>query len=153
MVPSAFVFVDALPLTPHNKIDRQALRRMSPAHETARRFVAPATALEKVIAQIWQDVLEIDRVGVTDGFFELGGHSLLATQVMWRVFETFGVEVPLRRLFDAPTVAEFASALEEAEGASGRLARVAALYEEVRLLPADEVTRQLAESPGGTGDR
>jgi acyl carrier protein len=144
MVPADFVTVEALPLTAHNKIDRQALRRMAPSRDEARRFVEPSTALEQVIAQIWQDVLEAERVGVTDSFFDLGGHSLLATQVMWRVFEVFGVEVPLRRLFDSPTVAEFAAALEQAEGGSGRLARTAALYQTVRQLSADEVTQQLA---------
>lgn len=144
MVPADFVSVDALPLTPHNKIDRQALRRMAPTRDAVRRFVEPSTALEQVIAQIWQEVLEVERVGVTDSFFDLGGHSLLATQVMWRVFEVFGVEVPLRRLFESPTVAEFASALDQAEGRSGRLARAAALYQEVRLLSAEEVTQRLA---------
>ncbi len=97
MVPSAFVFITSLPLTPHNKIDRKALRSISPSDEDGRTVVAPTTALQSTIAHIWREVLEADRVGITDNFFELGGHSLLATQVMWRVFETFKVEVPLRR--------------------------------------------------------
>ena len=92
-------------------------------------------------------MLNVDRVGTTDNFFELGGHSLLATQVMWRVFETFGAEVPLRRLFDAPTVVEFAAALQEADRVPGRVKRIAELYEEVRQLSADEVEQRLAESP------
>ena len=111
------------------------------------RGFAPPGSTPRPIAHIWREVLEADRVGITDNFFELGGHSLLATQVMWRVFETFKVEVPLRRLFDAPTVAEFAAALEQAEGGTGRLMRIAEIHEEVRLLSADEVTERLAESP------
>ncbi len=144
MVPSAFVFVDALPLTAHNKIDRRALASMTPAAGGLRRFVPPATAVESAIAHIWQDVLAIDRVGTTDNFFELGGHSLLATQVMWRVFETFGVEVPLRRLFDAPTVIEFAAALKDADRMPGRVERIAEIYEEVRQLSAEEVEQRLS---------
>jgi amino acid adenylation domain-containing protein len=153
MVPSAFVFVDALPLTPHNKIDRKALRAMAPVSGELRRALAPATPLEKAVAHIWQSVLGIDQLGVTDSFFELGGHSLLATQVMWRVFETFRVELPLRRLFEAPTVTEFVGALEKADGASGRLTRIAEIYEQVRELSPDEVARRLSGRTGLTTSR
>lgn len=149
MVPSAFVFVDRMPLTPHNKVDRRALSALKPVTDGLTRFVAPESPIERVVAQVWQDVLGVDQVGVTDNFFELGGHSLLATQVAWRIFETFGIEVPLRRLFDAPTVTEFAGALVDADGGSGRVQRIAEIYEEVRQLSAEEVERRLQED----GDR
>nr|QEO74826.1 condensation domain-containing protein [uncultured bacterium] len=122
MVPSAFVALDALPLTPNGKIDRRAL----PAAEHLRMeadggYVAARTPTEEVLAGIWSEVLKAKRVSITANFFELGGHSLLATQVASRVREAFGVEVPLRRLFEAPTVEELAAHVEAALGGERRL--------------------------------
>jgi amino acid adenylation domain-containing protein len=112
MVPSAFVFLEALPLTPNGKLDRKAL----PAPELAsgeETYVAPRTPTEEVLAGIWAEVLRLERVGVEESFFQLGGHSLLATRVVSRVREVFAVELPLRALFDGPTVAELAVRVEE----------------------------------------
>ena len=112
MLPSAFVVLDCLPMTPNGKHDRRALR----APETDRpdlpvAFAVPRTVLEAQVAAIWGEVLRLQRVGVYDNFFELGGHSLLATQVISRIRNTFHVEMPLRRLFEAPTVAGLAEYL------------------------------------------
>jgi len=106
MVPSAFIFLDALPLTPNGKVNRKALPVPDQSRpELDRAYVAPRTALEEVVADCWANVLNIERVGVYDDFFELGGHSLLATQVLGRLREIFPVKLPLRAIFEVPTVA------------------------------------------------
>ncbi len=113
MIPSAFVFLDCLPLTPSGKIDRKALpppELSRPELESA--FVAPRTEVEKRLADIWADVLKLEEVGIHDNFFDLGGHSLLATQVISRLRAEFGVELPLRMLFEHPTVASLAERIE-----------------------------------------
>ncbi len=115
MVPSAFVAVDAFPLTPNGKVDLGALPDPDggrPRLDGA--YVSPVGPVEEVVASIWAAVLGIDRVGAQDNFFDLGGHSLLATQVISRVRSAFAVSVPLRPLFEDPTVAGLARAIEAA---------------------------------------
>jgi acyl-coenzyme A synthetase/AMP-(fatty) acid ligase/acyl carrier protein len=112
MVPAAFVELEALPLTPNNKVDRRNLPPPPGERQAEDLYIAPQNELERIIAGIWQDLLQVDRVGVDDNFFELGGHSLLATQVMARVRKVLRVDLPLRTLFDTPTVARLAESVE-----------------------------------------
>jgi amino acid adenylation domain-containing protein len=113
MVPVVFVPLEALPLTPTGKVDRRSLPapERSPPTEG---FVAPRTPTETQMAGIWMAVLRLDRVDARDDFFALGGHSLLATQVVSRVRETFGVELPLRAVFETPGLADLAQRVEQA---------------------------------------
>ena len=116
MVPSSFVFVDALPTLPNGKVDRKALvslKGKQPA--TTGAFVAPRNETEEKVARIWQAVLNAEKVGINDNFFHLGGHSLLALQVISRLRDAFQTELPLRRIFETPTVAGLAEALEQCQ--------------------------------------
>jgi amino acid adenylation domain-containing protein len=116
MVPSAFMVLESLPLTPNGKIDRKALP--APIFEVETEFVAPRTPAEKKLAGIWCEVLGIPRAGIHDNFFELGGHSLTATQVITRVGDAFQIALPLRELFDLPTIATLSEKIEELENSA-----------------------------------
>ncbi len=112
MVPAAIILLPRLPLTPNGKIDRQALPE--PELLEARKFVAPRTPTEEVVCNIWAEVLRAEKVSTEDSFFDLGGHSLLATQVISRIRRTLNVELPLRALFETPTVAAIAEQIDQA---------------------------------------
>lgn len=119
MLPSAYVFLDALPLTAHGKYDRRALP--APAHtEASAGYVAPRDNLELQLAQLWEELLHAEAVGVRDDFFELGGHSLLAVRLAARVERDFGQRIELATLFKAPTVELLAGLLRQRAGASTR---------------------------------
>jgi nonribosomal peptide synthetase DhbF len=135
MVPSAYVRLERLPLTANGKLDRRALP--DPEAPSAAAPVEPRTVTERMIAEIWMEVLGVENVGVEDDFFVLGGHSLKATQVLARISDRLEVELRLRVLFETPTVAGLAAAVEavidgaltELEGLSEE--EVAALLAEV----------------------
>ncbi len=114
MIPSAFVFLKALPLNPNGKVDRRALLGMAPGVEARPGYEPPRTPVETALAEIWAEVLGTGKVGVHDDFFDLGGHSLLAVRVQARVRERLGVDVPLPSLFNASTVATLARVVPEA---------------------------------------
>ena len=143
MIPSTFVFLKAMPLTPNGKIDRVALPAPDEARPDMQRlFVAPRTSLEKEMADIWAEFLKLNEVGVHDNFFELGGHSLLATQVVSRMRKALNCELPLRSLFESPTIAQLAEQIgSKATDAERLLAEIEKLSDEEveALLKAEQL--------------
>ena len=140
MVPASFVILDELPLLPNGKIDRRSL----PAPEAVRpdlphAFVAPRTDVEKSLAGIWSDLLAVAQIGIDDNFFDLGGHSLLTTQLISRVRELFKMELPLRQVFQQPTIAALASVIEQTQNNNTPT-------EIPKLVRVDREARRLARS-------
>src|SRR5207302_8714001 len=126
MVPATFVQLEAMPLTPSGKVDRSALPPVTSANTLRdNEFVAPRTPVEEKVAEILAQLLRLDSIGAEDNFFMLGGHSLLGTQVIIRLRDTFGIELSLRTIFEAPTVAELAAKVE-----TSLIARLEAMTEE-----------------------
>jgi amino acid adenylation domain-containing protein len=142
MLPATFVLLETLPLNPNGKIDRAAL----PAPERDRREVAeqyerPRNTTEKILAELWGDVLNLERVGVHDDFFELGGHSLLATRLSSRIRDAFQVDLPLRAIFESSTISQLATLLDQAK----------ARGEEVREPALVRVPREQYRGAGADG--
>ena len=112
MIPSAFVILDRFPLSPNGKLDRKALPRPEAHSSNLAAFAPPDTETQKALADIWCEALGIQQVGLHDNFFELGGHSLSATRVVSRAIATFRVRLPLRTLFEHPTLAGLAEQID-----------------------------------------
>ncbi len=108
MIPSAFVSLDTLPLTPNGKVDRRSLPAPDLSNQDLAIYVPPQTPTQELMAAIWADILNLEQIGIHDNFFELGGHSLIATQVVVRIRDMFQIELPLRDLFEQPTIAQLA---------------------------------------------
>jgi surfactin family lipopeptide synthetase C len=145
MIPAAFVMLDALPITLTGKVDRCALPALGRARPgLVSPFVAPYTPTERRLAQIWAEVLSLEQVGIHDNFLELGGHSLLARQVASRVRDAFHVEVPLKSLFEASTVAGMAVVIAEHQLKTVGETALAVLLTEVEALSEDGAQRRLA---------
>ncbi len=156
MVPAFFVLLAELPLLPSGKVNRRALPAPDGARPSvAAEFVAPRDPVEQVLAGLWAQILKMEKVGVRDNFFELGGHSLLATQVLTRVRQTFELgadDLPLRRLFEAPTVAGLAAALLALPERREKVLATAELMLQLTGMSEDEVEAMLmAEAVAGEG--
>ena len=138
MIPGAIVIVDAFPLTPNGKLDRNALPRPDREGSASETYEPPRTPAEETMAKIWADVLKVERVGVHDNFFDLGGHSLLATKVISRVRATFHIDLPLRSLFQAPTVAGLVAIITEDQAKSLDDEALDRMLTELESLPAKQ---------------
>jgi acyl carrier protein len=155
LIPSSFVSLTAFPLLPNGKIDRKVLPAPDANQGTAERsFVAPRNETEEKLATIWQELLHVQRIGIDQNFFELGGHSLLGIQLISRIRRVFEVEIPVRCLFDEPTIASLALEIGKAKAAGSavrppilsRRPRVSgrdALAAELEKLSPDEVSALL----------
>jgi amino acid adenylation domain-containing protein len=142
MIPSRFVMVDAIPLTPSGKVNRRALPlpgRIRP--KLGNPYIAPRTPVEGGLVEIWDEVLGLDQVGIDDSFFDLGGNSLLAGQVISRVIHTFRVKVPLRSLFRAPTIADMATVIVQGQIAKAESQEIDNFLAELEALSDEEVLR------------
>jgi amino acid adenylation domain-containing protein len=144
MIPSTFVFLEKLPLTTNGKVDRKNL----PMPDLSERspegsYLAPRTAVEEVVADIWAEALNVSRIGVQDNFFELGGHSLKATRVNSRLCTIFKMELPLRMLFEHPTVESLARAVLARETRPGQVEKIANLHQQLKNMSADQVRMML----------
>jgi hypothetical protein len=144
MLPAAYVAVEALPLTSSGKIDRDALPPPpTSASEQGAEYVAPRTDVEEVIASIWGGVLGLEKIGAHNNFFSVGGHSVAAAQVIYRIRDLFQVELPIRTLFEGPTVAELSAALIAREPKPGRTEKIASAYKRVKSMTPEEKQKLL----------
>lgn len=150
MIPSAWVFLDAMPLTPNNKIDRRALPVLQAQGSTAL-YIAPQNDIERAIAEIWRSLLKVEKVGITDNFFELGGHSLIAAQVHARIRKIFGIDISLRELFDALTIEKMAQLLLDRESQKGRVEKIAKVFLRMKqMTPAEKAKLLEAKGKGSS---
>lgn len=136
MIPSFFVLLKALPLTPNGKLDRDVLPPPDPKSRYEITYIEPKTDTEKKIAEVWQKLLSVEKVGLDDNFFNLGGHSLLATQMISRLRAAFEIDLPLRSVFDNPTVAALSTFVTErqlAEAQADALEKILAEVEQLSL--------------------
>jgi acyl carrier protein len=144
MMPSLFVALEKLPLTPGGKVDRRAL----PAPDTMGNgtgpdYVAPRTAVEEVLAGIWREVLAVERVGLHDNFLDLGGHSMLAMRCVSGIRQLFRIELPLRVLFESANLAELAQSLTAYEERPDGLEKIARLLQKVKGISREELQNEL----------
>jgi len=153
MVPTAFVMMSALPLTPHGKVNRAALAAEDPRMRTSQEeVVGPRSELERVLVELWAEALGVQQVGVHTHFFRSGGHSLLATRLISRVRDLLRVDLPLQRIFEAPTVEQFAEVLLADPGQRLRVEKTAHLLLAVSELSEDEVEALASNRPPAGGE-
>ena len=146
MLPSAYIFLDHLPLSPHGKIDWRALPTLASMDSTLRPdIIAPRTPVEQMIADIWRQVLDVKNISIHDSFFELGGHSLLAIQVLTRLQAVVQHDLPLSILFTSPTLETLAQSLIAEETVPGQIETIAQIYLEVAQMSENEIEARLED--------
>ncbi|HEX3076841.1 MAG TPA: phosphopantetheine-binding protein, partial [Lachnospiraceae bacterium] len=150
MVPSRFMFINEIPVLESGKLDRNSL----PSIEDVRpdidvEYVAPRNPMEETLAQIWSEILQIDRVGVYDNFFDLGGQSLMATQMISRIRSTLGMEIPLHVIFETtPTVEQTAIAIENYQIEQSQPEDLEKLLAEIEAMSEEEIAAMLGDIEG-----
>jgi len=148
MVPAAFMLLDRFPLTPNGKVDAQALPSPGATNgEPGQTYEAPRNPVEETIALIWSELLHVERIGVNDNFFELGGHSIFVIQLLSRLNKTFGLDLPLRVIYDQATLAELALAVIEKQAEQADDAELRKLLAELEDISDDEAQKMLAADP------
>jgi acyl carrier protein len=146
MIPSAFMLLEAMPLTSNGKVDRRALPEAEQLRPELRvDYVAPRTRVEEALVRIWAEVIGLAHVGIHDNFFELGGHSIAAFQIMFQVIKEFELEVPLQSLFQSPTVAEMAVVITECRGKKLDEKEMSRILTELESLTDEEAQRLIGE--------
>lgn len=146
MVPSFFVLLQSLPLTPNGKVDRKALPELDHARpDLEETFVGPRNQVEEVLTGIWTEILDVEKIGVHDNFFELGGHSILVTRLVSRIRDALQVEVPLRTIFEMPTVAELTEMLFQDPEKKYKIEKTAQLLVRLANLSEAEAAAMLEE--------
>ncbi|MGE5215799.1 MAG: AMP-binding protein [Chloroflexota bacterium] len=146
MMPSEFVQLESLPLTPSGKLDRRALAKadgMTLATEAP--FAAPSSPIEKAVARIWMSVLGVNRIGLHDTFFDLGGHSLLASALLSRIADEFGVAITLRELFEQPTLGQITKVINRSHEQTFQDTRLACVLSDVESLSEEEAREVLKD--------
>lgn len=151
MIPAQFLILDRLPLTSNGKVDRHALPEPATGRpEIGTAFVAPSSAIEQRIQQIWSEVLSVYPVGIDDNFLDLGGHSVAAMRLVSRVCKEFQLEIPLRMLFEAPTVAQMADVIDRHQTQRASAATLLRMLSEVETMSEEEAQKQLAGETRGS---
>jgi len=154
MIPASFTMLEALPLTANGKIDRKALP--APAQDRSTLFgeyVAPRSAVEQILARIWAELLQVERVGLNDNFFDLGGHSLLAARLVARLRSVLSIELPLRAVFESPTLVDLSETVLQQEGQRARIEKTAEVLLELEQLSEGEAGQMLEEVSVSTSER
>lgn len=146
MIPTFFVVLESLPMTPNGKVDRHALPSPDQSPSTKQRtYVAPRTVVEEVLVMMWRSVLNVEQIGVTDNFFQIGGHSLKAARLVALIRKTFQMDVPLRRLFEMTTVAALAEYLITHEAKPEQTEKIAQIFKRIRSTSAEERQQALTK--------
>jgi amino acid adenylation domain-containing protein/non-ribosomal peptide synthase protein (TIGR01720 family) len=146
MIPAAFVLLDQLPLTPNGKINRRALPEPEATGSlNEEQYIAPRDFIEEALADLWQEILGVESVGVRNNFFDLGGHSLIATRLSSRVRKLFRIELPLSVLFEATTIEEQAQALVKHETRPGQTLKIARVLHRIKTISGDDLKNELEQ--------
>jgi amino acid adenylation domain-containing protein len=147
MIPSAFVSITELPRTPNGKLDHRALPAPDTSNFENENFVPPSNPIEEVLAGMWSEILQVERVGIHNNFFELGGHSLLAIQFISKIRETFGVELRVHNMFESTTIAKLSQILIARESRPGQMEKIARVFQKVAAMSKEDVKKTLQNYP------